>query len=178
MLDCIIDIFERYQTFIAGVLGFTGVIITILMNAKFARDQHQKELQHETSTIRNALVTELTLLCDSYKLRIKQFNDTKGRAALINDYVANQVYLQLLPRIGLLTKTEIEKVMTAQQLNNELPFRLSLLTKDLNLPENKGYIKVTAEQAPVVSQLHESFLSLIDGALKELVKNQSSVKAL
>ncbi len=31
------DWFEKYQTFIAGILGFIGVMLTISFNAKQAR---------------------------------------------------------------------------------------------------------------------------------------------
>jgi len=171
MLECIIDLFEKYQTFVAGVIGFAGVIITIQMNAKLSREQHQREIEHDANTVRISLSIELALLCDSYKLRIAQLNDMQGRSALINEYIANQVYLQMLPKIGLLTKSEIEKVMTAHQLNNELPFRLGLYTDDLELLEKQGHIKVTADQAQVVVQLHEKFLKIIESALSALKEN-------
>jgi len=59
MMDCIIDLFAKYQTFIVGILGFCGVIYTIKMNAKSVKKQHERELNIESETIRTVLVAEL-----------------------------------------------------------------------------------------------------------------------
>lgn len=171
MLDCILYLFDKYQTFVAGIIGFAGVIITILMNAKLARDQHKRELRHEADAVRSALITELKLLCNSYELRIEQLGDMRGRSALINEYVANQAYLQLLQKIGLLTREEIERTMTAHQLNNELPFRLALVTGDTEYAGQQGYVKVKEDQAELVSNIHSEFLKVIKSAVETLENN-------
>lgn len=171
MLDCILVLLQKYQILAAGIVGFTGVIITILMNSKISRDQHLRDVKHKANSLRTALFTELSLLADSYRLRIEQLNDMDGRSALINEYNSNRVYSEMLPQLGLLSKLEIEKVMTAHQLNNELPFRLGLYTGDLELSQQQKYVRVTEDKAKVVAQVHSEFLKVIDAALNELENN-------
>ena len=119
MLNCLLEVFETYQTFIVGLIGFIGVMYTISTNSKLSRNQHDREIRHQKLTTRTALIQELNLLNNSYNDRIDMF--TKGDhdgSALVPVYVANDVYLQLIPKIGLLTPKEKKLVMTAYQLAN------------------------------------------------------------
>jgi len=171
MLDCIAIFLEKYQIIFTGIIGFLGVIITISMNSKISRDQDYRNIDHKKNSLRIALYTELSLLLSSYKLRIEQLNNINGRSALIRDYDSNQIYLKMLPEIGLLSKSEIETVMTAYQLNNELLFRLGVCTGSLELSKNQGYVKVTMEYVQVVVDIHSEFLKAIEAALEELNYN-------
>jgi len=167
MFDCIVDIFERFQTFFVGLLGFAGVIYTIIMNARLTRQQRERELIHERTALRAALIAELKGLRQTYEDRSNQLRKGEsGQSALIPEYVSNQVYSQLLNRIGLLTAEEIESVMDAYILTAELPVRLKLLAKDT--AEHPGYIQVSEKYAEVAAKMHDTFLPKIDKALASL----------
>ena len=170
MLDCIFDLFERYQTFIVGIVGFIGVIYTIRKNATLMRNQHEREVSHEKLATRTALVEELKLLSDSYIDRIAMFEEDndKGTAAIPAN-VPNDAYLQLLPNIGLLTPKEIKLVMTAYQLANELPNRLEFMTVKSNGANiNPAYIYIDNSHYSHAAQLHKNFLGNIKEALSAL----------
>lgn len=167
MFDCVIKMLERFQTFFVGLLGFAGVIFTIVMNARLARQQHKREINHECTALRAALIAELDCLRQNYEDKIKQLQEgEKGHWALVPEYVPNQIYSQLITRIGLLTAKEIENVIDAYLLAAELPVRLKLLTKDT--PEYPEYIQLSDEQAEVAAKMHESFLPKINMALASL----------
>ncbi len=170
MLDCLFDIFERYQTFIVGLLGFIGVIYTISTNAALARSQHKREIDQEKITIRTALIEELKLLSNSYNDRIDMFDkdDHKGTAAIpVN--VPNDVYLNLLPKIGLLTPKEIKSLMVAYQLADELPIRLDFLAvKDNNAYYNPAYISIDSSNYTHASQMHKNFLTNFEQAISDI----------
>jgi len=49
------------QTLIAGAIGFAGVIGTLLLNARYAREQRREQRRHECQTLRVALIEELKI---------------------------------------------------------------------------------------------------------------------
>jgi len=167
MFDCLVDIFERFQAFLIGLLGFAGVIYTIIMNARLTRQQHERELIQEQTALRTALIAELRALRKTYEDRIQSLREKdSGQSALIPEFVSKQVYDNLLDRIGLLTAEEIESVMDAYLLVAELPVRLRLFAKDsIGSPEHSGYINIGKEFAEVAAKIHDSFLPKIDTAL-------------
>ncbi|ELA7158644.1 hypothetical protein RAX54_004570 [Vibrio parahaemolyticus] len=50
---------DTYQTLIAGVVGFVGVIISILANGFFARKQHGQGIAQRRKSIISAIKAEL-----------------------------------------------------------------------------------------------------------------------
>ena len=90
IFDCLVEFFEKFQTFLLGLLGFAGVIYTIIMNARLARQQHERELSHERTALRTALR-------GYYEDRSQTLRKNNcGNFVLIPEYVPNQVYRQLL----------------------------------------------------------------------------------
>ena len=117
MLNCLIDIFDKFQTFFVGLLGFSGVIYTIRMNARLERKQYERKLMHERTALRTAIIAELKSIGKTFEDRIDTLRSDKNlQSAFIPEYVSNKVYYQLLDRIGLLTAEEIESVIDAYLL--------------------------------------------------------------
>lgn len=168
VIDLIRD-FEKYQTSIIGALGFIGVIITIVVNAKLARNQHERELSLEAAAIRTTLIVELTNLKNSYEDRVRT-SGKHGGSILIPKYVSDKAYCQLLPRLGLLTPKELELVMTAYQLAGELPIRLGLLSNS-DSSSWPGYVAVDSSDIPEMVQMHKNFLKNFDSALSVIKQN-------
>ncbi len=54
--------FERFQTAIVGVLGFAGVIIALIVNARLARRAREWVRDDERASIRAALVAEMKVI--------------------------------------------------------------------------------------------------------------------
>src|SRR4051812_21261082 len=57
-----LDDFIKVQTSIVGVIGFTGVMITLWWNARLARQGRLATLRQTRRTLRTALREELTLV--------------------------------------------------------------------------------------------------------------------
>jgi Flp pilus assembly protein TadB len=51
--------FKTYQTLVVGLLGFLGVIATMLWNAHLQRKQEERRERREASALRTALIEEL-----------------------------------------------------------------------------------------------------------------------
>jgi hypothetical protein len=67
MLNCIADFVRTYQTLIAGIVGFSGVIITLLVNAHLVRAHETRKEKRETDALRKALMEELNVQRDALK---------------------------------------------------------------------------------------------------------------
>jgi hypothetical protein len=54
-LTSMADFVKNYQTLIVGVLGFIGVIATLVLNAWLARKAEQRRITHETKVLRTRI---------------------------------------------------------------------------------------------------------------------------
>ena len=152
-----------------GLLGFFGVIYTIRMNARLARDKSEHQLNHERAALRTALCAELTSIRTTYENRSQDCEDANGTSVYIPEYVPNQIYQKLLDRIGLLTLAEIESVIQAYLLVVELPERLRFLSEDFGITgEPSGYIHIRSKYVKNAGDIHISFLKKTNSAIKAL----------
>ncbi|HEY1897011.1 MAG TPA: hypothetical protein VGG62_12090 [Terracidiphilus sp.] len=56
---------QQYQTLIVGILGFTGVMATLAINAWLARKAERRKIEHETRVLRIALTEEMKVQRDA-----------------------------------------------------------------------------------------------------------------
>lgn len=173
MIEWILCMLESYQTFFTGLLGFTGVIITMLANAKMQRDQYERKVKHETNSLRAAIKSELNANKKAYELRIEQFGeDSDHNQALVPSKLIDNVYEELLNQIGLLTEEEIEKIIEVYLLMAELPYRLRILVGTDSVGGiNNEFIRVNESQQTIVANIHESILPVIIHTISTIEKH-------
>ena len=176
MTEEIICVLQSYQTLFVGLLGFTGVILTMLANAKLQRSQHERKFLHEANALRIALKSELSANKKAYELRIQQLNDPKGHSdALFPNKSIDKIFNELIPNIGLLTEFEIEQIINAYALIEELPYGLRILVGTDNVGGfNNEFIRVQGDRLKVALKMHESALPEITKAISEIEKNHES----
>ena len=163
--------FQKYQTFVVGILGFGGVMLTIFMNARLSRQQYDRQINHEREALRTALHSELEFIRKIFEGRCKVNQEKEGlqSAFFLPENISTQVYSQLINKIGLLSPREIEAVMEAYALVSDLPVRLKLLSTSHDSSFDKpGYIFVASEHAKTAIEMHKSFLPKIELAIKAL----------
>jgi len=164
---------QTYQILITGLLGFTGVIVTMLANAKLQRNQYERKIKHETSSIRAAIRSELDANKKMLETRIRQLNEpTEYSDALIPRKIYDDIYKELLSKLGLLTDQEIEKVIHAYALITELPYDLTILAGTNNVGGiNNDYIRISNNvHGDIVKKMHEKNLPAINDAINEIQK--------
>lgn len=173
MCECLLGFFEKYQTFAVGALGFGGVICTIIMNARLSRVQHDRQINYERNALRTAICSELELIRKMIAGRCEMAQEKEGlQSAFYPEHISNQVYLQFINRIGLLSSNEIEVVMEAYALVSDLPMRLQFISTDHDPSfDRPGYIFIEAEHAETAIGIHKSFLPKIALAIKTLRDN-------
>ena len=169
----ILEVLERFQTSLVGVLGFTGVILTMIVNAKTQRDLQSAQRQHEVRSLRTALLVELKTNVQMYETRISDLSQADGmHHALIQSKVTNSIYQSSLPNVGLLSAHEVESVLRAYLLLEETPYRLRLLVGTNNVGGyNDEFIRIDSNKQHGARQIHEALLPRLREAVAALEGN-------
>lgn len=165
--------FEKYQTFFAGLLGFTGVIITMIVNAKHQIAMQDRKLRHDAQTLRVALRAELDANKKAFETRIEQLDEPSGyNQALMPNHPIDQIYSSRLSELGLLSNEETENVVNAYLLISDLFLRIRILVGTDNvIGINNEIIRVSKELQSIVSKMHKSFLPDIERAISLIDQN-------
>ena len=170
LMENLLCYLKTYQILVAGIVGFTGVVFTMLANAYLQRDQHKRAIEHEKQALRSALKAELNTNKKAYEHRIEQFNEPDGeKHALIQNRVQDNVYHTLLEKIGILEPGEIKAIIEAYQLIFEIPYRIRILvgTDAIGGFENE-YIRLKPEHIDTVKRIHEALLPTILAAMQSI----------
>ena len=164
---------QTYQTLIVGLLGFSGVIITMLANAKMQRMQYERKILHEAKSLRVALKSELNANRQSFEGRIKQFEEPiEFGDALIQNRSNDKIYNELLSNIGLLTEQEIEKVTEAYALLSEIPYRIRIIVGTERIGGfNDEFINIPKGHHETVTKMHKMVVPIISQAIDGHLKS-------
>lgn len=173
MIEEILCMFETYQTFFTGLLGFLGVIITLLLNGKLQRDIRKREVDHQANSIRTAIRAELLMNKSAYDLRLEQFADgSENKHALLPNKIFDEVFHKLLDQLGILEEAEVEKVLHAYHLMSELPYKLRIIAgADSVGGYQDEWIRLNKEVIPVAQEMHEKFLPVIEDTIDVIGRN-------
>lgn len=169
----ILELVEKFQTSLVGVLGFTGVILTMVANAKIQRNLQSAQRQHEVRSLRTALLVELKANIQMYETRISDLSRADGaHHALMPSKVTINIYQSSLSDVGLLSANEVESVLRAYLLLEEMPYRLRLLVGTSNVGGyNDEFIRMDADKQQAAKQIHEALLPMLREAVAALEGN-------
>jgi hypothetical protein len=158
---------QDFQTLIAGTIGFAGVIITLVLNARQGRQQRRDERRHECQTLRAALIEELSVNRRSLVYNIEGVRKAghlseEGGFDVPTDPM-DDAYRAFTHRIGLLPRAEVSKVMFDY---------LTLRTGNANLflvggphPTSNRHVRVPVQKGPELLARLESCIGPIDEAI-------------
>jgi hypothetical protein len=160
------DFVASHQTLIVGVVGFAGVIVTLITNASLARKQHARQIEHENATVRVALKAELEAVAESFRDRIEIFSalNQEREGGLLSLETMTEIYKSTLSRLGLLSTTQVRAVIRAYALVEQLPDRLSYLATSGS--ESRIYIPM--KNFAHAADMHRNYLQVINAAISEL----------
>lgn len=173
---CFTEILKTYQTLIVGVLGFTGVIVTLRENSKLQRRQLSSKLKHDADSLRTALKSELNANRRAFETRLEQFNEpVEYEDALLQNRTNDTIYKELLKDIGKLSEHEIEKIIEAYSILSEVPYRIRILVgTDRVGGFNNEFIRVPNSHQEIVAGLHKQVVPIIDEAISAINANLKS----
>ena len=154
------------ETIFIGILGFVGVMITLWYNGKLAREQREDERNHERETLRAALIEELKI----NRTALRENADTlKGDppeetgGAFIPTDPMDDVYRALVSRIGLLSQTEVSKIITAYLSLRTYNAKLFLV--GVPVETSPRHVQVPAKNIAMLAKMQEGVIDPIDEAI-------------
>jgi hypothetical protein len=155
---------KEYQTLVVGILGFTGVILTLFTNARLNRKQHTRQIEHERTALKAALSIELSIIRDAFRDRIETIGNTTGTPGMwVPVDTMTDAYSRLIDKIGLLSREQVNLVMRAYLLIRAVPERLRLMG---GLHATRaGYLWVSSEHVGDARRMHENFIGDIERAI-------------
>ncbi len=174
MTECEYQLLKDFQTLIVGVIGFGGVVLTLLANSWMSRRKQTQLIEHETCSLRTALIAELEQIEKSFKAKaipVKEEEQPSG--AFHPKETQLPIYENFVGKFGLLTKEEVSVVIKAYNLVNEAPTRIQLLSVNQHPSfEKPGYSFVGPEHEESASGIYANFVKEISNAIATLKSHQ------
>ena len=159
---------EDHQILMAGIIGFSGVMLTLWNNARQKRIQRRKERFHERQTLRVALAEELRINRQSF-VESKKTLATHGPGEYwVPTDEMEDVYRAFIDRIGLLSQVEVSKVMNAYLTLRSYTAALLLHFHSRPLETDVRHVPVPAEMSPMLIKMQESLIGPLDEAIDVL----------
>ena len=158
------DFFERFQTAIVGVLGFVGVIITLIANAWLVRRDRLERIRQERTALRTSLVEELKILKFSLEDGIQRLEEAgENDRVIVPTDPMSDVYNAFVPRIGMLTSQEVQKTMWAYMSIREFRKNLVLLPGTEVIDQHR--VDVPRESFPALLDMQKNLLPKLNDAI-------------
>ena len=157
---------ENHQTLTVGIIGFLGVIATLWNNARQAGIQRRKELFHERQTLRVALAEELRINPESFFRSMKSLDANPALDNLVPTDEMEDVYRSFIDRIGLLSQTEVRKVMYAYLTLRAYTAGLFLHARQLE--PGARHVHVPSQMGPILIEMQKSLIGPLDEAMNAL----------
>ncbi len=164
-----VDVIDTYQTLIAGVVGFVGVIISILANGFFARKQHGQGIAQRRKSIISAIKAELHVNLKSFEGRAEILKTPpNGKRTAFPVKVFNDVYKEMLGQIGYLTEEECRCIINIYLLLEEFPNRVKLLLSDSEYSIDDFIVITDPSHRCSLQEAHVEYVKMINSAIKSL----------
>jgi hypothetical protein len=163
---------QTYQTLIVGIVGFAGVIITLIVNAYLDRRRHTRQVEHDARVLRVAIRAELEAIRDTLQDRLAMFESMKAPGGT-SDFMPplaeamTDAYGSLIERLGLLSEHEIRAVMRAYLPIRQMPetMKLLALSRLTEFERERQFAESNGEYALALRAINEDYLQRIQTAL-------------
>lgn len=156
-----------------GIVGFGGVIITLLYNAALDRQRHDREVKHQRDIVRTALLAELRRNLEHFQegmTAIQKATDRKS-CILLPVKPLCEVYDLYVERIGVLTSEQVRSTMAAYAYIKSRTDRMSVvsvLTYGDAPPIAHGQLEIRTGILDVLKAYDENSIRHIRQALDSL----------
>jgi hypothetical protein len=161
-------VLKDFQSGLAGVLGFTGAIITLVVNARLARKARLTTIQDERSALRAALLAELRM-ANGRLVRNAEIFDKKRvnkLGAAIPLERTEPIFESAVEKLGLLTPREITAVLAAygDMLTGRAQLRFRNEVHNDSIAIESGHLAGAIE-------VTKKMLNSVDIAIRELERH-------
>jgi len=171
-MECIYIFLFKYQTLVSGVVGFLGIILTLLFNGKMQREQRTEIRMREKESIIAAVYAELSINKDVIQSLVASFQEKKdmpGYFHMVPKRLLNDVYMNNLNKLGLLSTKQSSSIINVYILLERLNDDLLTISHWSNSKLHDDFIKIpTGDWARQAINQIKPYISQIDHVLKEL----------
>lgn len=160
------DNLERYQNLLVGAIGFVGVTLTLWFNARQARNVRAAERAQERESTRSALTAELEIHRAALRGNIEGIDPEREQGAMVPTDPMDDAFKAFLPSVGLLSETEVAKVMKAYLLLRTLNAKLYLVGVPVRTSDR--HVNVPPDNLPLLRGMLGAALPVVEEAIDEL----------
>jgi hypothetical protein len=162
------DWLAEHQTLVVGVVGFTGVIITLAVNAHLARMQLVRSALHQANVMRRAMLADLKGHADDLRARM-EFMESKSPdrpgKMMIREAAEIEIFTAASGTLGLLTLDEVSAVMAAYAWLRNLPREAAMMAAG---PAANGYYAVEYAHVSEILRGTRTTSKKVETAIREL----------
>ncbi len=171
----ILEFTATHQMGVALLIGFVGIIFTLLFNGWRERRANRYNINHQRRILRTALLNEAKIIRFAIEHRLRLF---KGEEEMVHydkldTSSMSEVYRAHLDRMGLLTDREVEYTVGAYSAFVDF---VNAIDKELRiLSPDQGDIMKFENDAPAVTKvlwMYEKMLDNFEQAIQTLQKNR------
>ena len=162
------DWLQQFQALLVGVIGFSGVCVTIWFNAKQSRIERSENMCIERRVLRIALLEELQQNREivSQAMQLRKSIRSESRVYGVPQVIFDDIYKQAIARLGLLSRGEVRKILHAY-----LRLRTGLMALDA-IPDkyrvSDGFYEVPETIGSEFSTLFKNNIKAMEAAIGNL----------
>lgn len=155
MCSATLDLLLKFQTALVGLVGFAGVILTLVVNSRIARRQVQDQRRHDRLALQRALLAELESQRETITNNIADIEKRAGEEyeGMYHPRLLVPIFDASIPRLGLVDDAGLPAILHGFQVIRGFNRRLSFIAEphgdtDFLVPENRvktlaGMLKTT-----------------------------------
>lgn len=154
---------KEYQPAIVGVVGFTGIILTLFVNAYISRKRASEAIEHERRILMRSLRAEL----QSHRKWLESAMNEDDAGYFLLPPIITPIYQANLSRLGLLPEDRIDHVIHGYAVlfhaNNAIEL-MAISTDKLSIR------RVEIDNFVRLKRLKQMIMPIIDLAIYQLSK--------
>jgi hypothetical protein len=160
---------KAFQTGIVGVIGFAGVIITLVVNAWLTRSERRAVVEDRLRALKLALTEELKVIKTAYVAGATQLRSVPAnKFCAIPTARLNGLFDSHQRELGLLPPKALEKVLGAYLSHDQVATNLLILATPDSQVRNGKLLTIPAEHCDIAAKIYEGMVAPIDEAIREL----------
>jgi hypothetical protein len=164
------DAIRDFQSLAVGIVGFTGVILTLFISARQARTALAETIEHQRRALRVAVVEELKQIKASLSEGLDAIHDPHLPApVLLVPMLATEIYSMVVKDIGLLRTDQAQAVILAYASVHRLDMNLSFHNKT----DARGYVRVEGSTEQLTSIFLTTAIQRVQLALDTFLSDVS-----
>jgi hypothetical protein len=167
----------KYQTLIGALVGFSGVIIALLINAWLARSAERRQLKHKVTSVLSAIMAEVAVQQSRFSPieQIGEGTDSQENSGdlLVPKSGRMHIFESLASEIGYLDAEKSRTVVEIYSYLETFTTSLTVLSRNSDIGENEltsSFHVIPAHHSANLNVMAKSCSEKIDELVRRLQK--------